>query len=338
MDLVCDAVFEGGGVKGIGLVGGVCGIESAGYTFRNVAGTSAGSIVASLLGVGYTGAEIKTEMMKLDFKKLQGEDWLTDMGVFGKMAKLIWKNGIYNADYLETWLEGLYKRKGKTRFGDIRNPAASKRQPAYKFQAVASDLSSTRMLILPRDLTSFGIDPDGFAIARAVRMSISIPVFYEPYILTDGDGRKHVVVDGGLLSNYPMWLMDSRAPNPDCPTFGFKFCSASSGEPETDGDYIAVNQLPGLLKALVRTGLDAHDNYYISVSKGDFSRTVPISTEIMRNGKPENINTVNFNIKPEEQEALFNNGLRAAKTFIRTWSFENWKSTYRSGVQRSALA
>ena len=51
-----DAVFEGGGVKGIGLVGAVSEIEKAGYTFENLAGTSAGAIVASLLAVGYKAA------------------------------------------------------------------------------------------------------------------------------------------------------------------------------------------------------------------------------------------------------------------------------------------
>lgn len=45
-----DAVFEAGGVKGIGLVRAVAAAEKAGYEFVNLAGTSAGGIVvASLL-------------------------------------------------------------------------------------------------------------------------------------------------------------------------------------------------------------------------------------------------------------------------------------------------
>ena len=334
MERICDAVFEGGGVKGIGLVGGVCGMESAGYSFRNVAGTSAGAIVASLLSVGYTGAEIKTEMMKLDFKKFQGEDWLTKLGIAGKMTKLAFKCGIFNADYLEQWLDELFKRKGKTRFGDIRGTDSPKK--TYRFQAIASDLSRSRMLILPRDLASFGIDPDQFSITRAVRMSISIPLFYEPFILTDIDGKKHVIVDGGLLSNYPMWLMDNRNPNPSCPVFGFKFCSSAPEEPIMD-DYVAVDNLPGLLIALARTSMDAHDKRYINVGNGDFNRTIPISDVIMRNGKQESVNAVYFDIKSEEQESLFNNGLTAAKTFIRAWSFEKWKSMYRSGARSGAV-
>ncbi|HEY1441635.1 MAG TPA: patatin-like phospholipase family protein, partial [Mycobacterium sp.] len=45
VDLVC----EGGGVRGIGLVGAVDALAAAGYEFPRVAGTSAGAIVASLV-------------------------------------------------------------------------------------------------------------------------------------------------------------------------------------------------------------------------------------------------------------------------------------------------
>ena len=47
-----DAVFEGGGVKGIGLVGALKAFEDDGYEWKNIAGTSAGSIIAALLAVG----------------------------------------------------------------------------------------------------------------------------------------------------------------------------------------------------------------------------------------------------------------------------------------------
>ena len=51
--LKADAVFEGGGVKGIGLVGAVAFAEEKGYRWVNLAGTSAGAIVAALLAAGY---------------------------------------------------------------------------------------------------------------------------------------------------------------------------------------------------------------------------------------------------------------------------------------------
>ena len=53
-----DIVCEGGGVKGIALLGAIYYLEEKGYTFQNFAGTSAGAIVSSLLAVGYTGKEL----------------------------------------------------------------------------------------------------------------------------------------------------------------------------------------------------------------------------------------------------------------------------------------
>jgi NTE family protein len=44
-----DLVLEGGGVKGIGLVGAVITLSDAGITFPRVAGTSAGAIAAALV-------------------------------------------------------------------------------------------------------------------------------------------------------------------------------------------------------------------------------------------------------------------------------------------------
>ncbi|MGV2794479.1 phospholipase, partial [Clostridium perfringens] len=53
-----DAVFEGGGVKGIAFVGGIEVMESKGYVWKRLAGTSAGSIVAALLACDYRSSEI----------------------------------------------------------------------------------------------------------------------------------------------------------------------------------------------------------------------------------------------------------------------------------------
>ena len=58
-EMRADAVFEGGGVKGIGLVGALEVMEQAGYRWNMLAGTSAGAIVAALVAAGYTASELK---------------------------------------------------------------------------------------------------------------------------------------------------------------------------------------------------------------------------------------------------------------------------------------
>ena len=70
-ELKADAVFEGGGVKGIGLVGAVAVAEEKGYHWVNVAGTSAGAIVATLLAAGYTAQGVVT-ILQWEFKMAFG--------------------------------------------------------------------------------------------------------------------------------------------------------------------------------------------------------------------------------------------------------------------------
>ena len=69
--LRADLVLEGGGVKGIGLVGALSVLEEAGYRFERVAGTSAGSIVGALVAAGMTSAEMYDVMTTLDYRRFR---------------------------------------------------------------------------------------------------------------------------------------------------------------------------------------------------------------------------------------------------------------------------
>ena len=65
-----DLVLEGGGVKGLGLVGAVLELQRQGYTFARLAGTSAGSIVAAFLAAGATADQLTAIMGRLDYRKV----------------------------------------------------------------------------------------------------------------------------------------------------------------------------------------------------------------------------------------------------------------------------
>jgi predicted acylesterase/phospholipase RssA len=58
-DKTLDIVFEGGGARGLALNGGIAALESQGYGFGRLVGTSAGAISATLVAAGYTGAELR---------------------------------------------------------------------------------------------------------------------------------------------------------------------------------------------------------------------------------------------------------------------------------------
>lgn len=331
MALKTDAVFEGGGVKGIGLVGAVYEIENAGYEFENLAGTSAGAIVASLLAVGYEAEEIKRELERLNYNDFKDEGLLDKLGIIGKGLSIGFEYGIYEGEYFEKWLERLLQAKGKTTFGDIKTDYPEEKYK-YKLQVIAADITDRKLLVLPSDLKYFGYDPDLFSISRAVRMSMSIPVFFEPVKLKDNSGRVHFIVDGGVLSNYPIWLLDDGTSNPSWPTFGFKLIEPDKRKLKNP-DRNPINNPISFLKAVMGTMMDAHDNYHISKAKGDYDRTIGILTVISLNSVDKEIKTTDFDITQDESYELFKNGVEAAQNFLKTWNFEEWKMKYRSNTQ-----
>lgn len=322
-----DAVFEGGGVKGIGLAGAVSEIEKK-YEFVNLAGTSAGSIMAALLAVGYTAKEIKGELKKLNYNDFKDEGLLDKLGVLGKGFSIGFEYGIYEGEYFEDWLEGLLQAKNKTKFGDVIIKGERKEKYKYKLQVIAADITDRRLLVLPQDLTSLGYDPDEFSISRAVRMSMSIPVFFEPVRLPDSSGRSHFIVDGGALSNYPIWLLDDGTSNPPWPTFGFKLVEPDKRKLKK-GSRNPINNPVSFLKAIITTMMEAHDSFHISNSKGDYDRTIGIPTLIKLDGQEKEITTTYFDITQKESDALYKNGVDVAKKFLKGWDFQKWKKKYR---------
>ena len=75
-----DLVFEGGGVKGIGLAGAVSTLLDRGFQPQNLAGASAGAITAALVAAGYTPQELKRIILELDYRA--GEFPLTERLAF----------------------------------------------------------------------------------------------------------------------------------------------------------------------------------------------------------------------------------------------------------------
>src|SRR3954453_13731963 len=78
-----DLVFEGGGVKGIAMVGALSVLEEHGYKPQNVAGTSAGAIVATLLAAGYTAAELRDLISNQDFSEFMDTNWVGHIPMAG---------------------------------------------------------------------------------------------------------------------------------------------------------------------------------------------------------------------------------------------------------------
>jgi len=313
--LIADAVFEGGGVKGIGLVGAVAVAEERGYRWSNLAGTSAGAIVASLLAAGYSGAELKQIISSIDYTKFKDCSGLGRLPLVGPLGSLICDKGMFEGKYFEQWLRRLLRKKNVLTFGDlIIDEFKEDERYRFKLRVIASDITGGRMLVLPQDAAQFGIRPEDLDVALAVRMSMSIPFFFAPVRIRDQrDGKDSYVIDGGVLSNFPVWLFDSQSGIPEWPTFGFKLVEPEEGAPHNIGGPIS------LLAALFGTMMEAHDTRYIRDQH--FVRTVAIPTL--------GVKTTEFDVTREKTEALYQSGRQAAETFLATWNFEEYVQRYR---------
>lgn len=303
-----DIVCEGGGVKGIALLGAIYYLEEYGYKFERFAGTSAGAIVTSLLAVGYSGKELKELLFNLNFKNFYDKNKLTLLPFIGPTISLFKNKGLFSGNNIESYLNDLYKAKGKTKFKDIAVNGVS------PLKVIASDVTNKQLLILPDDLNKYNIDPLEFEIAKAVRMSISIPFYFNPVILKNGK-ESSFIVDGGLLSNFPIWIFDVEN-NPRWPTFGLKLIS--------DDDMKKVSPSKSNLISfacdVVDTMLSKDDEAFLN--NKDSIRTIKIRTY--------DVGTVDFDISKDEYLTLFNSGYNCAKAFLAKWNFTSYVSRYRT--------
>ncbi|HSC53945.1 MAG TPA: patatin-like phospholipase family protein [Phnomibacter sp.] len=204
-------VMEGGGIRGIAYIGAMEILDSAGMldSIERVGGTSAGAIQACLLAVGYTPAEIRTLLEETSFKKFNDGSFL---GVPGAL-RLSKKMGWYKGEALLQWLED--RIAAKTNNPNITFQQLYEQRKKYGGMALyttGTDLSWQKLRVFSHETYP------NMRIADAVRISSNIPFYFQP-IWIDQEGRcfetndslstRSLLVDGGVLSNYPLSLFDS---------------------------------------------------------------------------------------------------------------------------------
>jgi len=193
-------VFEGGGVKGIAYVGALeklndrCILQN----IERVAGTSAGAMVAVLVGLGYTTKEISGILWDINFQNFMDSSW----GYLRDTKRLIEDFGWYKGDFFRDLMAGYIKDKtgnSDTTFGELE-AMRKKGKPFKEIHLIGSDLSTGYSKVFNAQYT-----PD-VKISEAARISMSIPLFFAAVKDVNGDG--HVYVDGGLLDNYAIKVFD----------------------------------------------------------------------------------------------------------------------------------
>jgi NTE family protein len=344
-----DGVFRGGGVKGLALAGALTAFAKHPKwpvkRWVNVAGASAGAIIASYLAFDKSD-EVGQHMIDLlDPKKLASfQDFPLGSEFIGGIPRLIFEHGMAPGDKFTEWFDGVLK--GSTfsiAIDDVtRKVAADQGKSDWDFsrlKLIAADVTNRRLLVLPEDLPKYRlkgasatIDPAAFPISHAARMSMSIPYFFQPVELErvrDDDGNElaepveSTIVDGGTLSNFPVWIFDSGTPRR--PTFGFTLEGGS-------GVGGGLTKMTRLMPWAVRFGFDifhtAQEAWDVRFQTHSTQvRTFASSATVMVDGKPVPVNTTDFDLSKVLQTGLIENGVAAANAFLDKFDMKNYFNT-----------
>lgn len=372
-----DGVFRGGGVKGLGLVGALQGFAAhETYPIRrwvNVAGTSAGAIIAAYLAVYKDEAVGKLQPLLQNTPFSEFADYPLHSKILGGLPNLVVHHGLAHGERFETWFDDAL---GHATFDQTRNESGGS-----TLKMVACDTTAHALVLLPDDLPRYSetpggppLDPASFRIARAVRMSMSIPLFFEPVTLyrnrvectdpgdtpfavgeiidadaaeADGevcrrDGLRpatwkaqakpepSVIVDGGTLSNFPVWLFDTSPADggPKRMTFGFTLTGGRGIGPSLGPASHLVPWPVHFGMELFHTASSAWDDRFASHSTS--LRTIAVDAG--------NIATTQFALSPDEQSLLLANGKKAVDRYLAHFDPAGYMNTYGAGLAVAATA
>ncbi len=323
-----DLVLSGGGVKFIGLVGAVVAIMDAGYSIRRVSGVSAGSVVAAILAAGsnrLTSQEVKELAFSVPLDKWRDAG---PVPVLGEAWGLVRGTSLYRGDVAHDWIRGELKNLGVTSFGDLlldeeQIPEARR----SRLVVTVADLTSAQLVRLPWDYRRlYGLDPDEQPVAQAVRASMAIPFFYRPVKLKGVSGATSTLVDGGVLSNFPIDTFDrpdGKAPR--WPTFGITVLPRP-----TEGIGAVMPALKpmrflaqtALLESLLTTMLAGHDQTHLN-QPWVAARAIAVEST--------NVGVLDFDVSSTRLDELYDQGYAAAQEFLSTWDWPTYLKHFRGG-------
>ncbi|MET7473600.1 patatin-like phospholipase family protein [Streptomyces sp. NPDC005648] len=308
-----DLVLEGGGVKGIGLLGAVLTLSDAGYRFPRIAGTSAGAIVAALVAsyqkAGRKLSDLVEVMNSLDYERFAQQSTLEKLtGPLGRGIDLLVHEGMHTGDYLVEWLGGVLGEVGVETFSDLaltpEEARLSSLAPHQQYTLVVhvSDVSRRALVRLPWDFSEYGKDAGTERVVDAVRASMSIPFYFQPVEVETETGRV-TWVDGGLLSNFPITVFDRTDGVPSrWPTYGVKL----SAQPQVAKDRPVGTPL-GIAVSCLETLTGDWNRYHLR-DEGVNQRTIYVDTE--------GISATDFHLDDAKRARLFENGQSAARKFL----------------------
>lgn len=228
------------------------------------------------------------------------------------------RGGFYEGEVFVTWLRGLFEERrpglGAATLADLHA------ETGRDMSLVASDLDDQRMLVLNHRTAP------GVPAVMAARMSMGIPLVWQdtlwdpawgPYLGRDLSG--HAIVDGGLLSNFPIQLiatdlaevvevMGDEDPR-RVPNLGFLIDETLSdpGFVNPPQEQKVELRLQRRISRLVKTALEGRDRYLVeSCMKNHEVCRLPA----------RGYGTTEFDLSPARFDALVEGGRRATAAWF----------------------
>lgn len=303
VDKIENICFKGGGIKGVAFIGVAHALQEADIlpNIHRFIGSSAGAIFATAVACRMPYEKIAEIMENTDFSKFADVEM---GGVVRESYKLYEYMGLHSGDYFYQWFSKIlaeHAEKADITFKEIRD-----KWDSY-LVITATDLTKKRLVYLNPD------DNPDMQVRDAVRMSMSIPVFFTPVIRKDDRGLDHVYVDGGCTNNFPLNYFDpiyKGAPEGFTRTLGFNLeDDSSSKDPFVYVDQtVHINNVIDLITTLINT--DIEEIQRLRLTERDKFRVVSIDTF--------GIASTNFNISREHIKMLIESGYTATQGKLKT--------------------
>lgn len=242
--------LAGGGIRGIAHVGVLKALEENNIKVAAIAGTSAGSIIATLYAMGYSPYYIYFLFKRYarDIINIRSKPIINGITNFIRNNK-IGIAGLSDGNEFEKMYDELARKKGFRLIGDIKMPLLVSAVDIGESKEYIFTNCASRKNIKDNYITEIGI-------GRAVRASSSFPAIFCPC-----EYKNHIFMDGGVLNNLPTEELKK--------VYTGKIISVNFESDPVYNDYDIMNII---MKTLDIMGNKLSIN---SLKKSDFVLTVP---------------------------------------------------------------
>ena len=185
-------IFGGGGIRGVSYVGALKALRENNIKITGYAGSSIGSVFATLCAVGYELEEIKEFFygINIDFFKDINFDFVNKIALSKGEVFLEWiREKLESKFYKESYKKG---EMPPIRFCDLKD----------ELVIYSVDITNNKFKEYSKTLT-----PDA-EVALAVRASVSMPGLFRPLEIDN-----NLIVDGDLMKSWPLWRLSETLSN-----------------------------------------------------------------------------------------------------------------------------